>query len=142
MFKKTMVCATLAAALLVQPVCAQAAGRDPATPSISVMSSNVTSSGAGLSISSSGKAGVSANVSAKLGTSKIEAVVKLQKYNKSTGSWEKAKKWEETVNSFLYSADKSYSLSSHGTYRVKLTAKVWNGGVAETVTEISAQKVY
>ncbi len=127
MLKKSIICAVLTAALLAQPVCAQAAGRNPETPPISVMSSNVTGSSAGLSISSGGKASVSAGVTAKLGTSKIEAVVKLQKYNKSTDSWEKVKKWEETVNSTLYSADKSYSLSSHGTYRVKLTAKVWNG---------------
>ena len=142
MFKKTMICATLAAALLVQPVCAQAAGRNPETPPISVMSSNVTSSSTELIISNGGTANVKAKVMAKLGVNKIEAVVKLQKYNKSTDSWEKVKKWEETVNSTSYSADKSHSLSSHGTYRVKLTAKVWNGGVAETVTKTSAQKVY
>ena len=142
MLKKPIICAALVAAFLAQPVCAQAAGRNPDSPPILVMSSNVSSSVAGLSISSDGKASVSASVIARIGISKIEAVVKLQKYNKSTDSWEKVKKWEETVNSPSYSVDKSYSLSSHGTYRVKLTAKVWNGGVAETVTKTSAQKVY
>ena len=142
MFKKSIICVALSAALLLQPMCAQAAVRNPETSPILPMSSNVTSSKAELSISSGGKASVSASVFAVIGTSKIEAVVKLQKYNKSKDSWEKVKKWEETVNSLAYSANKSYSLSSHGTYRVKLTAKVWNGGVAETVTVTSTQKVY
>lgn len=140
--KKLFTCFALLALVLSSECYASAAvtGQNT-TPPIAVQSVNTSLASVGLNISS-GTASVSANVLGVAGTSKIEITVKLQKYNSNTKSWKNVKSWEKTFNSSGALFSKTYSLTSKGTYRAKLTANVWKNGKVETVTLTSGSKTY
>lgn len=141
--KKLFICFALVALILGSEsnVYAAATGQNITNP-ISVQSVNTASSSIALNISTSGTASISAGVVGRIGTSKIEITVKLQKYNSSTKSWKKIKSWETTSNSTFASLSKTYTLTSKGTYRAKLTSSVWKDGKAETVTVATGSKKY
>lgn len=109
---------------------------------ISIQSTNTTMANIGINISNSGVASVSAFVMGKIGVSKIQITVTLQKYNSGTKSWNGVKSWDKTYNSTSASFSSTYSLGSKGTYRTKLTANVWKDGKKETVTGTSGSQTY
>ena len=111
-------------------------------PIASVCSTNVSRARAGLSISTSGKATISAGVTGRANTSKIVMEVKLQKYNSSTKKWNNVKIWNKDSSISNISFSKTYSITSKGKYRCKMTATVSCNGTNETVTETSSNVTY
>ena len=122
-------------------VSAAAIGQNNTNP-ISVQSVNTSVATAGINISASGTASISASVVGKIGTSKIQITVKLQKYNSTSKSWKKVKSWDKSSNSTNVLFSTSYKLDSKGTYRTKLTASVWKNGTEEVVNLTSGSQTY
>ena len=71
---------------------------------------------------------------------KIVFTQKLQK--KVDGSWTTIKTWTTTKNQTSASVVNSKSSMSTGTYRLKTSAKVYNGTAYETVTSTSTTIIY
>lgn len=111
-------------------------------PIASVYSTNVSRARVGLSISTSGKATISAGVTGRANASKIVMKVKLQKYNSTTKKWNNVKIWNKDSSISNISFSKTYSITSKGKYRCKMTATVSCNGTNETVTETSSNVTY
>ena len=91
---------------------------------------------AGLSISSK-NANCSCLVTGQSGkATKITVTLELQK--KSGASWNSIYARGKTVNGRTASYSYTYNSLSRGTYRTKVTAKVYSGNKSETVTAYSA----
>ena len=112
------------------------------TNPISVQSVNTASSRIGFSITNSGTASITAGIVGKVGTSKIQMTVKLQKYNSRSKSWKKVKSWNKQFNSTNASFSTSYKINSKGDYRCKLSAVVWKNGTGENINMFSVKKTY
>lgn len=141
--RKLFICLMLLVAAIISENNVSAATIEQnATSYIVVQSVNTASSRVSLSISNSGTASVSAGVVGKVGTSKIQMTIKLQKYNNSSKSWKKVKSWDKTANSTTASFNATYKLDSKGTYRCKISTAVWKNGSVENVSMTSAKKTY
>lgn len=109
---------------------------------IAVQSVNTASSRIGFSVSNSGTANITAGIVGKVGTSKIQMTVELQKYYSSSKSWKKVKSWNKSYNFTSASFSTSYKLNSKGNYRCKLSAVVWKNGNGENINMTSIKKTY
>lgn len=133
------------AMLMAESTVVAAANTEPiisSEPIVSVYSTNVSRTQVGLSISTSGKATISARVTGRANTSKIVINVKLQKYNSTTKKWSNVKIWNKESSISNISFSKTYNVTSKGKYRCKLTATVSCNGADETVTETSSNIIY
>jgi hypothetical protein len=102
-----------------------------------VLTTNVS-----LTISDNGVAKIIAGLTGRGATSNIEMKVILQKYNSKTSTWSNVKTWSSSSQSPVLSLSKNYSLTSKGTYRVKLTGTVYCNGESETVSNVSGSEKY
>lgn len=108
-----------------------------------VGSSNIKSAASNLTLSNSGSATIRADLFGKLGsTTKITAIIKLQRYNKTEKKWKLVKSWEKTANKYNLSFSKVYQLSKNGKYRARVIANIWNGSTSEKVIKNSTTKTY
>ncbi len=107
------------------------------TQSINFAEGSVT-----FTISAYGAASIYANVEGKSGTSKIVMTVKLQKYNTSSGSWERVQNWKVTENGRNATFDDVYGLFIHGRYRVRVVSVLTRNGIDEEIAFNSVERVY
>lgn len=141
--RKLLMCLALLVAVSVSGGSVSAATMEQTgTDLISIQSVNTASATIGFSISNSGTASITAGVVGKAGTSKIQLIVTLQKYNSSSKSWKKIISWSKTSNSANVSFIKSYKLNSKGTYRCKLSWAVLKNGIVENGNMASVKKTY
>lgn len=83
-------------------------------------------------------ASCTSDVLAKSSATKIAVTQTLQK--KDGNTWRTVTNWSKTYYSSYCFYANSYSSLNGGTYRVKTTAKVYNGSSYETVYSYSTQK--
>lgn len=121
---------------------AKGAITDSGVEPITVNSVYISNARAGLSISSKGVASVSAGVVGRPTVNRIEAKVRLQKYNSSSRQWVTVKYWDGSSQGDYYSMTKSYTVSNKGSYRVMMTASVFSNGKVETTTATSGTSIY
>lgn len=112
------------------------------TNPIAVQSVNTASSRIGFSVANSGTANITAGIVGKVGTSKIQMIIELQKYNSGRKNWQVVKSWNKIFNSTNASFSTSYKLNSKGDYRCKLSAVVWKNGSGENINMTSVKKTY
>lgn len=81
---------------------------------------------------SGGKAYCDATITGNNSTTKIVADISLQKRN-SNGSYTTVKTWTASSSSKYLDVSNSYSISS-GTYKMVVTAKIYNGSSYQTIS--------
>ena len=91
---------------------------------------------------SSGVANSSCKVRGKLGTSKIELTMSLQKKSPKSNDWTTIKSWSSSSKSTSLTMEKSYKLISKGTYRCLVKAEITKDGLTEISTSVSRSKTY
>lgn len=110
-------------------------------PEASPMASNYNTASASLSISDSGTASVSGNVSGKAGrTTKISIHLYLQKY--SNGKWTSVADWFGSKEATSYLLKKTKSVSKGYKYRTKAVCRAYAGSNSEKVTRYSSTVKY
>lgn len=110
-------------------------------PGNSTMASNYSNATAGLSISDSGTASASGNVSGKAGhTTKISIHLYLQKY--SNGRWTSVADWSGSKEGISYMLKKTKSVSKGYRYRAKAVCRAYAGSDSEKVTRYSSAVKY
>ncbi len=109
---------------------------------IGTKSINLSEGSVIFTISAYGAASIYANVEGKAGTSKIVMTVKLQKYNTSSGSWERVQNWKITENDRSVTFEDVYGLFLHGRYRVRVVSVLTRNGVDEEIAFNSVERVY
>ena len=110
-------------------------------PEDSPMASNYNTASASLSISDSGTASASGNVSGKAGrTTKISIHLYLQKY--SNDKWTSVADWSGSKEATSYRLKKTKSVSKGYRYRTKAVCRAYAGSNSEKVTRYSSTVKY
>lgn len=110
-------------------------------PEDSPMASNYNTASASLSISDSGTASASGNVSGKAGrTTKISIHLYLQKY--SNDKWTSVADWSGSKEATSYRLKKTKSVSKGYRYRTKAVCRAYAGSDSEKVTRYSSTVKY
>lgn len=110
-------------------------------PEDSPMASNYNTASASLSISDSGTASASGNVSGKAGrTTKISIHLYLQKY--SNDKWTSVADWSGSKEATSYRLKKTKSVSKGYRYRTKAVCRAYAGSDSEKVTRYSSAVKY